>query len=313
MRRCASTATCCGSIRTARAGEVTLTLEPGIRNAAASAARPSPSTPSFREHEAPGALRRRGVILPDAKVLTVPFEAVNVRSVRVTAFRVYDDNLTQFLQVNPLDGATSSAGSDAICGARHSAQRRRSDALESLRLDVTELLRRSGRTRPSHAVDRARQLNLCVRRSGGAGADEPLVDQDADDAAERVAGTMWRSITASMTARLARSRQPVQGRLLRVRPRDPRRAQFPRLEHRPAGEEGPARPLDRRDDGPAHGEPLRGVKIAALNFQNQNLAEGAPPTPRGIAELTLRARRSRLWRKGGEKGYLKVPPGVACR
>src|SRR5690606_39471915 len=46
-----------------------------------------------------------GTILPEVDTLSVPFEAVGVRSVRVTALRVYDDNLTQVLQVNPLGGS----------------------------------------------------------------------------------------------------------------------------------------------------------------------------------------------------------------
>ncbi len=46
-----------------------------------------------------------GSILPDAEQLSVPFEAMNVASVQVTAFRIYDNNLGQFLQVNPLGGS----------------------------------------------------------------------------------------------------------------------------------------------------------------------------------------------------------------
>jgi uncharacterized protein YfaS (alpha-2-macroglobulin family) len=44
----------------------------------------------------------KGNILPDTDHLTVPFEAVNVRSVQVTAFKVYSKNMGQFFQVNSL-------------------------------------------------------------------------------------------------------------------------------------------------------------------------------------------------------------------
>lgn len=47
-----------------------------------------------------------GVILPDNDRLTIPFEAVNVHSVQVTAFRVFENNLGQFLQNNSLSGKT---------------------------------------------------------------------------------------------------------------------------------------------------------------------------------------------------------------
>lgn len=46
----------------------------------------------------------KGVILPDNKVLSIPFETVNVNSVQVTAFRVYSNNIGQFLQTNKLSG-----------------------------------------------------------------------------------------------------------------------------------------------------------------------------------------------------------------
>jgi uncharacterized protein YfaS (alpha-2-macroglobulin family) len=45
-----------------------------------------------------------GVILPDAKTLSIPFEAVSVRAVRVTALQVFEPNIPQFLQVNNLSG-----------------------------------------------------------------------------------------------------------------------------------------------------------------------------------------------------------------
>ena len=41
-----------------------------------------------------------GVILPDSSLLTVPIETINVDSFQVSAFRIYDDNLGQFLQSN---------------------------------------------------------------------------------------------------------------------------------------------------------------------------------------------------------------------
>ncbi|HEX7236702.1 MAG TPA: MG2 domain-containing protein [Gammaproteobacteria bacterium] len=86
-------------------GDVTVTLEPGIRNvrgrrldaAAVQTLKFSSEKPQLR-------FVGGGVILPDGKTLTVPFEAVNARSVRVVATRVFPDNLPQFLQVNALAG-----------------------------------------------------------------------------------------------------------------------------------------------------------------------------------------------------------------
>ncbi|MCP4213666.1 MAG: hypothetical protein GY765_03370, partial [bacterium] len=46
----------------------------------------------------------KGVILPKNDRLTVPFEAVNLHSVQVTAFQVYNSNMGQFFQVNDYPG-----------------------------------------------------------------------------------------------------------------------------------------------------------------------------------------------------------------
>ena len=45
-----------------------------------------------------------GSILPENSTLEIPFEAVGVNAVEVTAFEIYPDNMGQFLQVNRLSG-----------------------------------------------------------------------------------------------------------------------------------------------------------------------------------------------------------------
>ena len=47
-----------------------------------------------------------GSILPENSTLQVPFEAVAVNSVEVSAFEIYPDNMGQFLQVNGFDGGS---------------------------------------------------------------------------------------------------------------------------------------------------------------------------------------------------------------
>ncbi len=47
----------------------------------------------------------RGLILPRKDRLTVPIEAVNLKSVQVAAFQIYRDNMAQFFQTNSLDGS----------------------------------------------------------------------------------------------------------------------------------------------------------------------------------------------------------------
>ncbi len=54
----------------------------------------------FPEVRLPGA----GAILPTTQGPTLPVETMNLRSVIVEAFKIYGDNIPQFLQVNNLDG-----------------------------------------------------------------------------------------------------------------------------------------------------------------------------------------------------------------
>jgi uncharacterized protein YfaS (alpha-2-macroglobulin family) len=46
----------------------------------------------------------QGIILPDKDKLTIPFEAVSLRAVQVTAFQVFSNNMAQFFQQNNLEG-----------------------------------------------------------------------------------------------------------------------------------------------------------------------------------------------------------------
>ncbi|MCP3921459.1 MAG: hypothetical protein GY714_02625 [Desulfobacterales bacterium] len=46
----------------------------------------------------------KGVIIPGNENLKIPFEAVNLNSVQVTALEVFSKNIGQFLQVNKMDG-----------------------------------------------------------------------------------------------------------------------------------------------------------------------------------------------------------------
>jgi uncharacterized protein YfaS (alpha-2-macroglobulin family) len=46
----------------------------------------------------------QGIILPDKDKLTIPFEAVSLRAIQVTAFQVFSNNMAQFFQQNNLEG-----------------------------------------------------------------------------------------------------------------------------------------------------------------------------------------------------------------
>ena len=83
--------------------EVTVTLEPGIRNSRGQRLAMQSVQSVLLESEKPQVrFVGNGSILPEGRTLTVPFEAVSARSVRVVAMRVPPENISQFLQVNAL-------------------------------------------------------------------------------------------------------------------------------------------------------------------------------------------------------------------
>lgn len=87
-------------------GKVTLTLEEALRSRASVALSGDRIFElEFQDTKPQVRWVGQGVILPDAKTLSIPFEAVSARSVRVTALQVYEPNIPQFLQVNNLSGS----------------------------------------------------------------------------------------------------------------------------------------------------------------------------------------------------------------
>lgn len=86
-------------------GAVGVTVNGGLRNALGKRLGESEEHRVYFSEKHPGVrFAGKGVILPPNEKLSIPFEAINVDAVQVTAFRVYDDNMGQFLQHNPLKG-----------------------------------------------------------------------------------------------------------------------------------------------------------------------------------------------------------------
>jgi uncharacterized protein YfaS (alpha-2-macroglobulin family) len=87
-------------------GTVDITVNAGIKNKAGlTLKRGSSFTAVFEEILPQVRYLGKGVIIPTSNGLTIPFEAVNVKSVIVEAMQLYEDNLMQFFQVNEFDGS----------------------------------------------------------------------------------------------------------------------------------------------------------------------------------------------------------------
>ncbi|MBN1499910.1 MAG: hypothetical protein JW982_07140, partial [Spirochaetes bacterium] len=88
-------------------GDVEVFVDPGVKNSEGKKLGKRFSKKMTFELVNPGVrFVGDGTILPDVNNLTVPFEAVNVRSVQVTAMEVYGSNMGQFFQVNNFKGSS---------------------------------------------------------------------------------------------------------------------------------------------------------------------------------------------------------------
>jgi hypothetical protein len=86
-------------------GNVPVSVLPGVRNYADRRLRLRVDrTITFESLRPRVRFVGRGLILPRKDRLTVPIEAVNLRSVQVAAFQIYPGNMAQFFQVNSLEG-----------------------------------------------------------------------------------------------------------------------------------------------------------------------------------------------------------------
>ncbi|MBL8025043.1 MAG: hypothetical protein JNL74_01455 [Fibrobacteres bacterium] len=83
----------------------TITVYPGIKSISGKQLKRAEVLPVEVETVKPQVrFTGEGNIVPASIDQPIPFEAINVKSVDVRAFRIYDNNISQFLQVNDLSG-----------------------------------------------------------------------------------------------------------------------------------------------------------------------------------------------------------------
>ncbi len=86
-------------------GSRKLSLVQGVRsNRAIKLKDPAEWVLTFEELKPAARLSGKGVIMPHSDALLFPFEAVNLNAVDVEIFKIYSNNILQFLQTNQLDG-----------------------------------------------------------------------------------------------------------------------------------------------------------------------------------------------------------------
>lgn len=86
-------------------GDRRITVSPGVKNLnGKSMANPSEWQVEFEDVQPQVRLVGRGVIMPNSNGLIFPFEAISLTAVDVEIFKIYNNNILQFLQTNELDG-----------------------------------------------------------------------------------------------------------------------------------------------------------------------------------------------------------------
>lgn len=86
-------------------GDRRITVSPGIKTLSGkSMANASEWQVTFEDTKPQVRLVGRGVIMPNSKGLIFPFEAISLSAVDIEVFKIYNNNILQFLQTNELDG-----------------------------------------------------------------------------------------------------------------------------------------------------------------------------------------------------------------
>jgi len=138
----------------------------------------------------------KGNILPDNTTLEIPFEAVGVKAVEVTAFEIYPDNMAQFLQVNRLSGSNQFRRVGRLLW-RKTIQLTAANPNKWNRysFDATELMKkhRGGLLRISVNIRREHSTYHCPSNTKKSTAAAPLFTNLEDNGVEETSG--WDGIS----------------------------------------------------------------------------------------------------------------------
>jgi len=137
----------------------------------------------------------KGSILPQNTILEIPFEAVGVDAVEVTAFEIYPDNMGRFLQVNRLSGSHETRRAGRYLW-RKTIPLTAADSNQWNRysFNVTELMKQhyGGLLRLSLSINRSHSTYNCTGERPKAAKSAPLKDLE-DNGIEEASG--WDGIS----------------------------------------------------------------------------------------------------------------------
>ncbi|WP_423926969.1 alpha-2-macroglobulin family protein [Candidatus Palauibacter sp.] len=296
-------------------GPVTVVLEEGLRSADGKRLEERHETEVTFVDVKPGVrFAGRGVVLPRADRLTVPIEAANVHSVQVTAFRVYETNIGQFLQANDLsEGRELRRTGRTLWRRTVELPEEPGGGWTRYTLDVSDVVRASSGSlvRLTLSLNRGNSTFACSEAQDRI----PVLEEPwpADLEAAGSSPSSWDAIEASYqgsvdwrdrndpcvdayfrwSSRAGDSRNFLASNIGMTAKRDARGGTL-------------VATTDLRTS-----EPMRGVAVTFMNYQNQPL-ETVVTGPGGLARTTLPSEpHHAVATRGGERGYLKMSPGMA--
>lgn len=259
----------------------------------------------------------KGVILPKNDRLTVPFEAVNLHSVQITAFEIYSENLAQFLQNNDFSGEE-----ELYRVGRHLWRKtiKLEDDQKDLsrwnrfHLDVTDLLEehKGSMIRLAISFNRGNSAYPCSGETGEIRVEPPIQDSDQNDNPENSNWDYWNDYYQYNSGEELSwrnrdnpcSESYYSFRFNRERvwvARNFFSSDLGLLAKR--GEDGRMLVAVNRISS---GVPVSGAKIRIYDFQNRVLAEGDSSREGLLTLPTERIPYLVVCEQGREKGYLKV-------
>lgn len=304
-------------------GDLKLTLSEGLRNARGTRLDAIYETTVTFANERPQVrFAGKGVILPDNETLSIPFEAINVHSVQVTAFQVYENNIGQFLQANNLSG-----NYELQRVGRHLWRKTiqlptpQTNRWTRYSLDATELLKKYPRAlfHLSLTINRGNSLYTCSKDDGDVEVVVEKQFQNNEDLYESEVST-WEGSEEYYEGEegyYAGDMQwvdrdnPCKDAYFRWADgiRDQRNfiaSNIGLLAKRGSGGALRVVATNLRD-----AKPMSGVEVDVRNFQNQSLATGKTDGD-GFANIDMAATPFYLVAKQGDQvGYLKLSRGTA--
>lgn len=302
---------------TVTAGEMRVTVDGAVRNASGSRLGERYEGSVVLEGEKPKVrFVGKGVILPENDRLTIPFEAVNVHSVQVAAFRVFDNNIGQFLQTNPLKGNSELSRVGRYLWRRTIPL----NAVETGKwnryaLDATELLRAEpgGLFRLALSINRGNSTYVCSDEDNSVpvAPEPPLASYDDLRVAESSGWDGVEGWYGNQHDDWNDRRNPCKDAYYRLGEgvRDQRNFMASNL----------GLIAKRGTDGKVHlaatdlrnGRPMQGTAVTLYNFQDQVIGRASTDSE-GLAALPVDGTPFYVEaEKGKDRGYLKLSAGNA--